>query len=493
MNQQPIVLTDLLDDMTVKSAADVQVNNISLDSRKIKRGDIFVALKGASSNGIQFIDAAINNGASAVLIDSLTAVNETQYSIPVIKLKDLKQKLAGLGDRVYADPSSNLTLIAVTGTNGKTTCAHLIAQALKQLSVSSAIIGTAGQGLIDNLKPTSLTTPDVFELRRLLADFVDLGVEAVAFEASSHGLLQGRLDGLKLDLAVFTNLSHDHLDYHKDLLDYAKAKLRLFQFPGLGKAVMNADKPLVDDFASQTTAGKIWLYGDSQNADVRLIEAKSLAKGLHLTVKTSQGKFQFQSRLIGRINVENLLAVFTTLLAFGHDEESITKVLPNLVSVPGRMEVFGGEQGAPMVIVDYAHTPDALEKALKSIKDHLNGRLFCVFGCGGDRDKDKRPKMGKLAELNADVCVVTDDNPRHENSADIIADIVSGMTGSNTAENLKIISDRPQAINWAVKQANANDIVLIAGKGHEATQQIGNDFVEMSDRAIANQLLGTLR
>ena len=493
MNQASLQLTDLLEGMVAQIPPCVLVNKISMDSRKIGNGDVFVALKGTTSHGTQYIDAAINNGASAVLVDSSVPVNESQYSIPVIKLKDIKLKLATLGDRVYVDPSANLTLIAVTGTNGKTTCAHLIAQALNRLSVSTAIIGTVGQGLINNLAPSSLTTPDLFELRRLLAEFAQIGVEVVAFEASSHGLEQGRLDELKLDMAVFTNLSHDHLDYHQDFLAYARAKLKLFQFRGLRKAVMNADQPLVDDFASQTTAREIWLYGKSQTADVRLTEVKSLPNGLHITVKTRQGLYQFQSRLIGRINVENLLAVFTSLMAYGFEESSIVKVLPDLVSVPGRMEVFGGDKAMPMVIVDYAHTPDALEKALLSIRDHLQGRLICVFGCGGDRDKNKRPKMGKVAEVNADLRVITDDNPRHENPADIIAEIVSGMTSSGTTKGTRIISDRPEAIKWAIEQANEKDIVLVAGKGHEATQQIADKFIEMSDRALVSQLLGGAR
>lgn len=466
----------------------VKINNISLDSRKIERGDLFVAVKGAGSHGAQYIDSAIQNGASAILVDSSAGVNESRYSVPVIKLNNLKHRLAKLADRLYADPSAKLTLIAVTGTNGKTTCAHLIAQALNQLSVSSAIIGTAGAGLLDDLSLSSLTTPDVFEFRRLLAKFEDKGVKAVVFEASSHGLQQGRLDELKIDLAVFTNLSHDHLDYHGDLSGYSKAKLKLFQFPCLRKAVMNADRPLLDDFKSQTTAREIWFYGESQTADVRLVTSRSLPDGLHISLATSQGEFQFRSSLVGRINVENLLAVFTTLMAFGFDASAIVRVMPNLVSVPGRMEVFGGRDALPMVIVDYAHTPDALEKALHSIRDHLQGRLYCVFGCGGDRDREKRPKMGKAAQENADVCVVTDDNPRHENPADIIADIVSGMS-----PDARVISDRPQAIKWAIEQACEKDIVLVAGKGHEGTQQVGDRFIPMSDRDLVNECLGALR
>ncbi len=481
-------LPDLLEGMVASNPPSVPVNNFSLDSRKVKHGDVFVAVKGASCHGTQFINAAIKNGASAVLVDTAAPINPSQYSVPVIKLTDLQLKLATLGDRLYADPSAHLTLIAVTGTNGKTTCAHLIAQALEQLGVSTAIIGTAGQGLLNNLVSSSLTTPDVFELRRLLAQFAGCGVEAVAFEASSHGLKQGRLDGLKLDLAVFTNLSHDHLDYHEDVPAYANAKLKLFQFPGLRKAIMNADNPLVDNFASQTTAREILYFGESKTADVRLAEVKSLENGLYLCVQTGRGRYEFQSRLIGRINVENLLAVFTTLLAYGHDEQSIVEVLPNLASVPGRMEVFGGQHPLPMVIVDYAHTPDALEKALLSVKDHLRGRLICVFGCGGDRDRDKRPKMGKVAQAHADLCVITDDNPRHEKSADIIADITAGMSRA-----ARVISNRPQAIKWAIDEANEIDIVLIAGKGHETTQQIGDDFIEMSDRTLVSQFLEALR
>lgn len=480
--------------MNVPMVPGVAVNNISLDSRTIRQGDLFVALEGASGHGARYIDAAIDKGAKAVLMDAAApASNQEQYSIPLIRVANLKHNLAELGDRIYADPSARLSLIAITGTNGKTTCAHLTAQALEQLGAKAAIVGTAGQGLINTLEPSSLTTPDIFELRRLLAEFAEAGAQTVTFEASSHGLQQGRLDKLKLETAVFTNLSHDHLDYHKDLESYANAKLSLFKFPGLQNAVMNADQPLVEDFAGQTTAGKVWFYGESEAVDVRLLQIDSMPNGLRMTLRTHRGEFQFRSKLLGRINAENLLAVFTTLLACGYDEDRICRVLPNLLSVPGRMEVFGGDHAQPMVIVDYAHTPDALEKALVSLRDHLRGRLICVFGCGGDRDKDKRQKMGMIAQTNADICVVTDDNPRHENPDDIIAGIVSGMSRLDHSVQLEVIRDRPQAIEWAIRQAGENDIVLIAGKGHENTQQIGDDFIHMSDREIVSEIMEALR
>ena len=465
--------------------ADIKVDNIVLDSRKVQPGDVFVALKGDASDGIDFANHAQKNGASAIIVDASTKLSPGEYSIPVMKLPNLKDNLALLADRVYQNPSAKLNLIAVTGTNGKTTCAHLIAQALNHLSLLSAVIGTAGQGLIDNLQSSSLTTPDIFELRRLLAQFVDLKVDVVAFEASSHGLQQNRLDQLKLDIAIFTNLSHDHLDYHTDVESYAKAKLKLFQFEGLGHAVMNADHPLVENFTAKTSAEKIWFYGNANEADVRLVSFKSIADGLKIKVKTAAGHFEFYSPLIGQINVENLLAVFTTLLASGFEESVICDVLPRLKSVPGRMEVFVNEQSpGPMVIVDYAHTPDALEKALHSIKPHVQGRLFCVFGCGGDRDKAKRPKMAQAAQRYADVIVVTDDNPRTESSEAIIGDILTGMI-----DNATVISDRPSAIHWAINQANQQDVVLVAGKGHETTQQIGTEFIQMSDRVLAQQYL----
>ena len=464
---------------------DILVNDIVLDSRKVGYQDVFVALKGERADGYQFISSAVKNGASAILVDNTALQNDLELSIPVVKVNQLKTKLPRIADNCYGNPSAAMTLIAVTGTNGKTTCAHLIAQALKMLSVSTAIIGTAGQGLIGDLSATSLTTPDVFELRRLLAQFRQQEVEAVAFEASSHGIEQGRLDGLKIDLAVFTNLSHDHLDYHNDLAEYAQAKLKLFQFPCLSNAVMNADTPLVEDFVEQTSAEKIWFYGQADFSDVRLIKSEVLPDGLKLSVQTKSGQYQFTSNLIGNINVENLLAVFTTLLAYGYTEEKICRVMPKLESVPGRMEMFGGGS-KPMVIVDYAHTPDALEKALASLKDHVNGQLYCVFGCGGDRDKDKRPKMGAAVEQNADVAVITDDNPRHEESRDIIADVLTGMSGKP-----KIISDRPQAVKWVINNAKKGDIILIAGKGHETTQQIGDQYIEMSDRVLVSQVLET--
>lgn len=489
MTAAPVHLSQLLQGVSKisDSAENIFINDVVLDSRKVKPQDAFVALKGETLDGSQFIDAAVKNGASTVLVDQFTFSAELDLPVPLIKVNKLKEQLPRIADNCYSNPSAAMTLIAVTGTNGKTTCAHLIAQALKKLSISSAVIGTAGQGLMGDLSATSLTTPDVFELRRLLAQFRQQQVEAVAFEASSHGLEQGRLDGLNIDLAVFTNLSHDHLDYHNDFTQYAQAKLKLFKFQSLANAVMNADHPLVDNFIEKTTAKQTWFYGRTVNCDVQLIAVDALAYGLKLQVGTKSGQYNFSSSLIGKINVENLLAVFTTLLAYGYSEEKICKIMPQLESVPGRMEVFGGGT-KPMVVVDYAHTPDALEKALVSLQDHLSGKLYCVFGCGGDRDKEKRPKMGGVAEEYANIPVITDDNPRHEKSEDVIADILVGMS-----QHPKIISDRIQAVQWAIHDAKQGDIVLVAGKGHETTQQIGDRFVEMSDRVLVTQALEALK
>lgn len=480
-----LALNELLEGCAAPGAGipALPVMNLVLDSRKVEPGDVFVALTGESTDGLRFVDSAITNGASAVLLDASAQALKSR-AVPVIHVERLKQKLPGLADKLHADPSAGLILIAITGTNGKTTCAHLIAQALKRLSVPAAVIGTAGQGMIGELSATSLTTPDVVELRRLLAEFRDAGAQAVVFEASSHGLEQGRLDGLKLDIAVFTNLSHDHLDYHLDFDAYTAAKLKLFQFPSLAHAVMNADHPLVDDFKDCTSAGNVWTYGRDESANVRLVQARSLPDGLALDVAVQHHTYRFESRLVGRINIENLLAVFTTLVAYGHDPLRICEILPGLESVPGRMEVFGGAGSQPMVVVDYAHTPDSLEKALKSLKDHVQGRLVCVFGCGGDRDRLKRPRMGAACDAHADVCVVTDDNPRHERSQDIIADILAGM-----ARKPMTISERPEAIRWAIGQANSADVVLVAGKGHETTQQVGDAFIPMSDRELVAQAL----
>ncbi len=478
-----VQMCDLLQgiDVARNSLPDISIRNVVLDSRRVEPNDVFVAIKGESTDGSKFIASAEQNGASAILIEAELAPAAT--SVPAIEVNQLKQCLPQIADNCYADPSASMTLVAVTGTNGKTTCAHLIAQALQQLSVPSAVIGTAGQGLIDNLTASSLTTPDVFELRRILAQFKNSNVQAVAFEASSHGLKQGRIDGLKIDLAVFTNLSHDHLDYHDNLAEYAEAKLKLFQFESLSNAVMNADQPLVDDFIERTTADNVWFYGQADHADIRLVQTEILTDGLVLTIQTSRGVYEFTSRLIGSINIENLLAVFTTLLAYGFTEEQICTVIPRLKSVPGRMEMFGGD-AKPIVVVDYAHTPDALEKALLSLKQHPYQKLYCVFGCGGDRDNEKRPKMGRASEKHADITVITDDNPRHEKSQSIIADILKGMTCEP-----KVISDRPKAIYWAINQAQAGDLVLIAGKGHESTQQIGDQYIDMSDRVLVQAAL----
>lgn len=502
-------LRTLFADLTTIVLPDIGIDDLSLDSRQIQPGAAFIALPGwsnaptaARTHGMSFAHQAVQSGARAVLWEPADQVAPPPLPahVAVVAIPGLSALLGTLADRFFAAPSQSVTVHAVTGTNGKTTTAYLLAGALSRLGVDAAYAGTLGYGRIDSLQPDSLqrgyTTPDCITLHREIAQLRDAGVAHLGVEVSSHALDQQRIAGLRVDTAVFTNLTHDHLDYHGTLAAYRAAKARLFAWPNLRHAVINVEDTFGRELASrQARAASLTLYGRTRYggtgasgfANARQVIATHVterAAGLRIAVASSWGDATIDARCIGDFNVDNLLAVLGVLLGAGFSIDEAARALEQCGAPPGRMEAFIGSSagsGKPLAIVDYAHTPDALDKALLAARRHCSGKLYCVFGCGGDRDTAKRPLMGAIAERRADVAIVTDDNPRTEDGAAIVAGILTGMLHPARAV---IERDRAAAIEYAIGRATDGDVVLIAGKGHEDYQIIGLEKRHCSDREI---------
>jgi UDP-N-acetylmuramoyl-L-alanyl-D-glutamate--2,6-diaminopimelate ligase len=400
----------------------------------------------------------------------------------------LRAQLGEIASRFFDRPSETLRVIGVTGTNGKTSIVQLLANALDGLGSRAATIGTLGAGLVGAIDAGERTTPDVISVHALLAQFRDAGAQSVAMEVSSHALDQHRVDAVAFDLAVFTNLTRDHLDYHGDMAAYGAAKAKLFAWPGLQAAVINVDDAFGRELAATLPHGVgRYRYGvDGADAEIRATAVRTGSDGLRFALATPWGEGEIASPLLGRFNVANLLAVAGCLGALGYTFAQIQDALARLRPVAGRMSRLGGGDSAPLVVVDYAHTPDALEQALTSLRAHCAGRLVCVFGCGGDRDRGKRPQMGAIAERLADRIIVTDDNPRSEDGDAIVADIVAGLANPRATT---IQRDRARAIALALAQARAGDVVLIAGKGHEPYQEIGGVRHAFDDLDVARRTL----
>lgn len=456
--------------------AGIKANGITLDSREVSRGSIFVALAGYKADGHDFIESAISNGAVAVLAEKEIA--PPKNSVPVIVIPDLKNRLGELTHRFYGSVTDKLRLIGVTGTNGKTSTCQYVAQSLDYLGRRCGIIGTNGQGLWGQLTETLNTTPDVVRLHVELARQKVQSAEFCAMEVSSHGLDQGRVDGVKFSTAVFTNLSRDHLDYHGTMEAYGQAKWKLMQWPGLKNAVVNVDDPWVQKNLSSIRAENIITYSVEQEASIQATNIRCHSAGIDAQILTAKGETELNLRLLGRFNLSNALAAFAVLIAEGIPLNTAARIISNCSPVKGRMETLRMKY-SPTVVVDYAHTPDALENALKACREHVSGRLGVVFGCGGDRDGGKRPQMAQVAEQFADFIVVTDDNPRTERSENIISDICTGFT---EAAEYKVISDRHDAIVQTLEECAADDVLLIAGKGHESYQEINGIRHPFSDQ-----------
>ena len=478
------------------AAMPVQIEGVTASSRDARRGFVFLAYPGAARDGREFIADAIARGVSAVLFDPQTFVWDANWKAPHLGVPDLKSHASQIAGHVYGHPAEALWMIGVTGTNGKTSVSQWIAQALKLAGRQTAVIGTIGNGIVGDLKPSDNTTPDAVTLQRILRDYAHDGATACAMEVSSHGLDQGRVADVKYDIAVFTNLTRDHLDYHGTMEAYGEAKAKLFSMRGVKHAVINVDDPFGATLASRlvkrlANESGIQLIRTSvrQNGIVANLAAKNIAvspAGVTFEVAGEFGNAHVDSAILGAFNVGNLLQVIGALLASGISLVDAAEIVGKLPPVPGRMQTLR-ETGKPLVVVDYAHTPDALEKALSTLAAIVpeNGRLISVFGCGGNRDRGKRPLMGAISARYADLSIVTSDNPRRENPLAIIADIEEGMR--NMAH--RAVADRHQAIYEALNDAHASDIVMIAGKGHEEYQIIGETKHHFSDIEVAGEAL----
>ena len=467
------------------------IEHLTSDSRRAAPGAAFFAWPGAAADGRRHIAQAIERGCAAVLWESEGYAWDGRWKTPNAGVKDLKARAGLLAHEFYGRPSESMWVCGVTGTNGKTSCSQWLAALLSRRNEKAAVIGTLGAGFPSNLISMENTTPDALELHRLLAEFKAAGASAVAMEVSSHGLDQGRVNGVAFDCALFTNLTHDHLDYHGTLTAYAEAKARLFDAPGLAAAVLNLDDPFGAQLAQRLSARGVRTigYGLSRSsfsvADVlfAIIEKNNLVK-----IESSWGNAEVSIPQLGRFNVANALGVLGCLVAKGIAFEEGARLLAALPQVAGRMQKIGDR---PLVVIDYAHTPDALDKvlsALRPVAQVRGGRLVAVFGAGGGRDKAKRPVMGSVAAARADRVVLTSDNPRGEDPLDIIEQIRLGISGA-----CEIEADRAKAIENAIAAAAPADVVLIAGKGHEGFQEIAGRRLPFSDAALAGAALGRRR
>jgi UDP-N-acetylmuramoyl-L-alanyl-D-glutamate--2,6-diaminopimelate ligase len=479
-------LRELLEGMArVPGVANRAISGLQTDSRRVRPGDLFFALPGSVSDGRDYIGDAVAAGAAAVVYESNDGFVLHGAPVPAIAIAGLRHRIGFIADRFYGSPSRHLLVVGVTGTNGKTTCTQLLAQALDRPPQRCAVIGTLGDGFPGALNASLHTTPDAVTLQRLMAEFLDRGATHVSMEVSSHALEQGRVNGVAFHVAVFTNLTRDHLDYHGDMQSYGAAKAALFAMEGLQYAVINHDDAFGRELLARIGSRVRTLSYGIEGGEVRARELRLSPEGMHLRIATPAGETELRSPLIGRFNAYNLLAVLAVWLALGLELQEASARLAHARPPAGRAERFGGEHGKPLVVIDYAHTPDALEKILLALREHARGRLWCVFGCGGDRDRGKRPVMGGIAERFADIVLLTDDNPRHEPGEAIIRDIISGMTASP-----EIIRERRCAIAEAVRRAGPDDIVLVAGKGHEDYQQVGDMRLPYSDREVVRAILG---
>ena len=490
------LLKDWVTNIEVSEYADNSIIGLALDSRDIIKGYVFIALAGSKQHGMAYIDQAINNGACAIIYDPAgieSTLVEDSSQIPMIAINGLAVKLGHIAARFYGNPSELMTVIGITGTNGKTSCSQFLSQMLDD----SSVIGTLGWGEWSNLKKTINTTPDALEMQRILAELLKANKKAVAIEVSSHGLDQGRINGVAIKGAIYTNISRDHLDYHGTMDAYIQAKLLLLKSVGLAFVVVNLD----DVFSDQIVAAvpeKVEIWGFSVKGKTRSNCTNIIAEnilttdnGIEFELYCHGNKHRIKAPIYGHFNVENILTVFTTMLAMGVAEAEAIKRLEFIRPIPGRMERLGDER-SPLIFVDYAHTPDALDKVLSSIKKHCTQALWVVFGCGGDRDKGKRSQMGQIATQWADHVIITDDNPRYENALDIVNDILKGcqdIGNSTISRNVEVIQDRALAIQSVLARAAAKDCIVVAGKGHELYQEVNGVRLNFSDSQVISDAL----
>ncbi len=471
----------------VDEVPEVRLTGICLDNRSVEKGEAFVAVQGQMGHGLDYARKAVAAGAVAVIHDGLHSVPE--LGVPSVKVTGLGQKLGELASRFYAAPSEQMTIAGVTGTNGKTSVAHFLAQSWQTVYGNAGMVGTLGYGPVSKLQEAPRTTPDALRLQQVLADCLEANIEYMAMEVSSHALQQHRCQTVQFDAAVFTNLSRDHLDYHTDMAEYASAKRLLFTDYAPSFAIINHDDAYGKKWFGELNGGMQMLsYGLDKGAELTAEICSMDINGMMIRIDGPWGSEEIHSCLLGKFNVSNLLATAGTLALLGMPWNLVLHQLELMQAVPGRMMRLGGDPGQPVVVVDYAHTPDALECALQAVRAHLHGKLICVFGCGGNRDQGKRPQMGRAAELLADDVFVTSDNPRDESADKIIEEVVAGLDAPGKAT---IEPNRAAAIQQAIANCMPGDVVLVAGKGHETWQEIGGQKIPFSDEVtIQNALRG---
>ncbi len=479
-------MTMPLSKLFAQASRDPLIRELTLDSRNIRPGDLFLAVPGARVDGRDHIADALKRGAAAVAYEAEGATVLPITEAPLIPVKGLIAQLSDIAGRFYGEPSRQLNLIGVTGTNGKTSVTQLVAQALDKLGQHCGLIGTLGTGFYGELQSGRLTTPDPIAVQATLNDLKKGGAKAVAMEVSSHALDQGRVAALEFDIAVMTNLSRDHLDYHGSMQAYEDAKARLFAWPNLRCRVVNLDDEFGRRLADADAESRLITYSLKDSAaSLYCREAHFDDDGVRAVIVTAQGERTLRSRLLGRFNLSNMLAAVGTLLALDYALDEILKVTPTLEGPIGRMQRLGGGS-KPLVVVDYAHTPDALEQVLQALRPHAKGQLLCLFGCGGDRDRGKRPLMAEVAERLADRVLVTDDNPRSEDPQQIFADIRPGFAN---ADAVAFVAGRGAAIAQLIANAGVDDVIVLAGKGHEDYQEINGERHDFSDLVEAEKAL----
>ncbi len=470
-----------------------RITRLTADSRKVSPGIAFAAYPGERADGRAYIPQAIERGSDAVLWERENFHWNGEWQVANLGVAQLRDHVGEIASAVYGHPSEYLWMLGVTGTNGKTSVSQWLAQCLNANNRNTAVLGTLGTGFLDFLEPTINTTPDAIELQEYLATYREQGADSVAMEVSSHGLAQGRVNGVLFDVALFTNLSRDHLDFHGDMASYGGAKARLFAAPGLKHAVVNLDDPFGMALVGKLRNSKVQTmgYAIEQRSDlgIPIVRAKDLefsAQGVVFEVTSQWGNGAVTAPVFGRFNAYNVLAVLGGLLASDVGFASAVKAIAGIQPLPGRMQRLGGGD-LPLVLIDYAHTPDALEKTLDAARELVagSGRLVCVFGCGGNRDPGKRSMMGAIADRLADRVILTSDNPRDEDPRSILNDIRSGIN-----HDCQIVPDRGAAIVQSIRQSNAGDVILIAGKGHENYQEVRAVRVPFSDIEVAKQALG---
>lgn len=475
-------LASLMALMNVASDNEIEISSLAINSRKVESGCLFFAYPGVNADGRDYVEQAQEAGAAAIVYEKTDYELPESISIPAFAVNKVQAQVGRVAHDFFGRACDEMQVFGVTGTNGKTTCCYLLTQALTKLGMQAAMIGTIGIGKLDDLSNADHTTPDPISLHKTLAELKAQGITQVCMEVSSHALDQGRVSGVEFFCTLFTNLSHDHLDYHGDMASYRAAKQRLFTEYFSELVITNATDELGSSLIDVANAEFIVTYG--RDGDVYADDVSLTASGIEFEFEGNGVDFSAKTPLIGAVNVPNVEMLVATLLALSTSVEDIQAVLAELKPAPGRMELMRNDVSAS-VVIDYAHTPDALEKALLSVREHCKGQLWCVFGCGGDRDQAKRPVMGAAADQYADQIIVTNDNPRSEEPSVIADHIVVGIQGEH-----QVVLDRAAAIKLAIAQASKDDWVIVAGKGHESTQEIGDQLLSFSDRAYVYELLG---